>query len=176
MIKNIDYSKKQLINKGWKLEKIDKSDISNIYYFNGTNYQQLTLYPLEFGFDFDVMFTIEDANNYNSVQLEDNVLDVYRQMKGINDIDWNSNNFYADLNNDRQLTEDERVVMSTITMYTNFNQVTDLELSATQKDGLTVGFVLNYLEQYISSFTEDFADVTFDAMTNVYLTFEFALA
>lgn len=31
--KNIDYSKKQLINKGWKLEKIDKSDISNIYYF-----------------------------------------------------------------------------------------------------------------------------------------------
>ena len=22
-----------LINKGWKLEKIDKSDISNIYYF-----------------------------------------------------------------------------------------------------------------------------------------------
>ena len=33
MIKNIDYSKKQLINKGWKLEKIDKSDISNIYYF-----------------------------------------------------------------------------------------------------------------------------------------------
>lgn len=31
--KNIDYSKNQLINKGWKLEKIDKSDISNIYYF-----------------------------------------------------------------------------------------------------------------------------------------------
>ena len=31
--KNIDYSKKQLINKGWKLEKIDRSDISNIYYF-----------------------------------------------------------------------------------------------------------------------------------------------
>lgn len=31
--KNIDYSIKQLINKGWKLEKIDKSDISNIYYF-----------------------------------------------------------------------------------------------------------------------------------------------
>lgn len=31
--KNIDYSKKQLINKGWNLEKIDKSDISNIYYF-----------------------------------------------------------------------------------------------------------------------------------------------
>lgn len=31
--KNIDYSKSQLINKGWKLEKIDKSDISNIYYF-----------------------------------------------------------------------------------------------------------------------------------------------
>lgn len=25
--------KKQLINKGWKLEKIDRSDISNIYYF-----------------------------------------------------------------------------------------------------------------------------------------------
>lgn len=31
--KNIDYSKNQLINKGWKLEKIDKSDISNVYYF-----------------------------------------------------------------------------------------------------------------------------------------------
>lgn len=31
--KNIDYSIKQLINKGWKLEKIDKSDISKIYYF-----------------------------------------------------------------------------------------------------------------------------------------------
>ena len=31
--KNIDYSKNQLINKGWKLEKIDRSDISNIYYF-----------------------------------------------------------------------------------------------------------------------------------------------
>lgn len=35
--KNIDYTKKQLINKGWTLEKIDKSDISNIYYFKKDN-------------------------------------------------------------------------------------------------------------------------------------------
>ena len=171
-----DYQWQMRFDGPWQETSGEQGFFPNIYYFNGTGYQPLTLYPLEF--DFDIMFTIEDANNYNSVQLEDNVLDVYRQMKGINDIDWNSNNFYADLNNDQMLTEDERVVMSTITMYTNFNQVTDLELSATQKDGLTVGFVLNYLEQYISSFTEDFADVTltFDALTNVYLTFEFALA
>lgn len=140
-----------------------------VYYYDGTNYHQLTTYPLQSAFE--ILFNIADDNNPNSVQLEDKILDVYKQMKDYDFIDWDNGSFYADLDNSGTITEDERVVISNAVIYTNMNQVPDLTLSINEE--LTIGYVLNTLENYIPSFSEDYGDVTFDALTNIYITFNF---
>ena len=129
----------------------------------------MTTYPLQSAFE--ILFNIADDNDPNSVQLEDKILDVYKQMIEYDFIDWDNGSYYADLDNSGTITEDERVVISNAVIYTNMNQVPDLTL--TINDELTIGYVFNTLEIYISSFSEDYSDVTFDALTNIYIMFNF---
>ena len=68
----------------------------------------------------EYQFNIADDDEFNSVQLEDYLIDIYAQMKGITGIDnWNNIEFYIDVNGDGLLTEDERATLYEIRIGSN---------------------------------------------------------
>lgn len=68
----------------------------------------------------EYQFNIADDDEFNSVQLEDYLIDIYAQMKGITEIDnWNNIEFYIDVNGDGLLTEDERATLYEIRIGSN---------------------------------------------------------
>ena len=78
-----------------------------VYYKIGEEYFTLSDYPLANSGEYQ--FNVADDEEFNSVQLEDCFIDIYAQMKEINNVDnWDEVTFYIDVNDDGLLTEDER--------------------------------------------------------------------
>lgn len=78
-----------------------------VYYKIGEEYFTLSDYPLANSGEYQ--FNVADDDGFNSVQLEDCFIDIYAQMKEINNVDnWDEVTFYIDVNDDGLLTEDER--------------------------------------------------------------------
>ncbi len=78
-----------------------------VYYKIGEEYFTLSDYPLANSGEYQ--FNVADDDGFNSVQLEDCFIDIYAQMKEINNVDnWDEVTFYIDVNEDGLLTEDER--------------------------------------------------------------------
>lgn len=78
-----------------------------VYYKIGEEYFKLSDYPLANSGEYQ--FNVADDEEFNSVQLEDCFIDIYAQMKEINNVDnWDEVTFYIDVNDDGLLTEDER--------------------------------------------------------------------
>lgn len=117
-----------------------------VYYKIGEEYFTLSDYPLANSGEYQ--FNVADDDGFNSVQLEDCFIDIYAQMKEINNVDnWDEVTFYIDVNNDGLLTEDERAefvkTQVQATAYVNpadQNNYTDSSLYA-----FTFGDILNSL-------------------------------
>lgn len=117
-----------------------------VYYKIGEEYFTLSDYPLANSGEYQ--FNVADDDGFNSVQLEDCFIDIYAQMKEINNVDnWDEVTFYIDVNDDGLLTEDERAefvkTQVQATAYVNpadQNNYTDSSLYA-----FTFGDILNSL-------------------------------
>ena len=117
-----------------------------VYYKIGEEYFTLSDYPLANSGEYQ--FNVADDEEFNSVQLEDCFVDIYAQMKEINNVDnWDEVTFYIDVNDDGLLTEDERAefvkTQVQATAYVNptdQNNYTDSSLYA-----FTFGDILNSL-------------------------------
>ena len=117
-----------------------------VYYKIGEEYFTLSDYPLANSGEYQ--FNVADDDGFNSVQLEDCFIDIYAQMKEINNVDnWDEVTFYIDVNEDGLLTEDERAefvkTQVQATAYVNpadQNNYTDSSLYA-----FTFGDILNSL-------------------------------
>lgn len=157
-------------NYEWQIQFIGdiNANYGDVYYVvNGETFMAEN-YPENLDFQFNIV----DDDEFNSVQLEDSLIDIYTQMKGISGIEnWNDIEFYIDVNGDGLLSEDEKATLSEISIGSNPSLASDYQHAfGGEFDSYSMGDLLNIIEE-ISP--EIFAG--FQSTNQVYAYFVFQL-
>ena len=134
-------------NYEWQIQFIGdiNANYGDVYYVvNGETFMAEN-YPENLDFQFNIV----DDDEFNSVQLEDSLIDIYTQMKGISGIEnWNDIEFYIDVNGDGLLSEDEKATLSEISIGSNPSLASDYQHAfGGEFDSYSMGDLLNTIEE-----------------------------
>ena len=134
-------------NYEWQIQFIGdiNANYGDVYYVvNGETFMAEN-YPENLDFQFNIV----DDDEFNSVQLEDSLIDIYTQMKGISGIEnWNDIEFYIDVNGDGLLSEDEKATLSEISIGSNPSLASDYQHAfGGGFDSYSMGDLLNTIEE-----------------------------